>query len=416
MKVEILSVGTELLMGQIANTNAQYISGRVPEAGLGVFYHSVVGDNPERLSECLKLALSRSDVIITTGGLGPTQDDLTKDVVAQTLGLKMVIHEKSRQRIKEYFESRGRVMVESNFRQAYFPEGSIILENDAGTAPGCIIEYTMNDKSEKTIILLPGPPKEMKPMFDKLVIKYLKNRSANHMVSRFVCVVGVGESLVEQQIMELVEGQTNPTFATYAKDGIVTIRITASDEGGNADIMVDAAAEKIKRILGDSVYTIDNEEIENTVFNLLKNKKMKFACAESCTGGMLASIITSIPGASSVFEGGCVTYSPESKVALLGVNPETIEKHGAVSSETALEMVNGVYKNTAADIAVSITGLAGPGVYNDSKPIGLVYIAIKTKDFEKVHEFRFSGTRDRIRTLSVINALNIVRLALLKKV
>ena len=406
-KVEILSVGTELLMGQIANTNAQFISRRLPEVGLGVFYHSVVGDNPERLTECLHYALSRSDVVITTGGLGPTQDDLTKEVIAKALGLKMVLDIQSEEWIREYFTKMGKTMTDNNLRQAYFPEGCKILDNDEGTAPGCLIE-----QKGKVIILLPGPPRELIPMFNKHIIPYFREKCATPLTSRFLRVVGIGESMVEKKLYSLVDGQTNPTIATYAKDGIVTIRVTAHDEGEiPATLLVSDMCGKISSILGDSVYTDNDEEIELTVFKLLAENNLTFSCAESCTGGMLAEKITSIPGSSQVFKCAAVTYMTVSKTEMLDVDPTIIEKYGVVSKETALAMVQGMIKKSGTDVAVSITGYAGPQY--DDEPVGKVCIGVCAPDCRTVKEFRFSGNRDRIRTLSVINALDMVRRALL---
>lgn len=406
-KVEILSVGTELLMGQIANTNAQYISKRLPEVGLGVFYHSVVGDNPERLTQCFHYALSRSDVVITTGGLGPTQDDLTKDVIAKALGLELKIDNKSAEWIKEYFNRMGKTMTESNLRQAYFPEGCKILDNDEGTAPGCLIE-----KDGKVIILLPGPPKELIPMFNKHVIPYFREKCDTPLTSKFLRVVGIGESMVEKKLMALVDGQTNPTIATYAKDGIVTIRVTAHDEDKiPASLLVSNMCGKISSILGDAVYTDNDEELEQTVFNLLLENKLTFSCAESCTGGMLSEKLTAIPGSSQVFKCAAVTYMTISKTEMLGVDPAVVEKYGVVSKETALQMVQGMINKSGTDVAVSITGYAGPKFADE--PVGKVCIGVCAPGCRTVKEFNFSGNRDRIRTLSVINALDMVRRALL---
>lgn len=403
LKVEVLSIGTELLMGQIANTNAQYISRKLPEIGLAVYYHSVVGDNPKRIKEALEYALSRVDVVITTGGLGPTMDDLTKEIVSETLGLPLILNEKCKERIRKYFEDRGRVLVQSNFKQAYFPEGSIILENDMGTAPGCIVET-----ASKTIVLLPGPPHELNPMFDKF-IDYYKAKTNNKLLSKFIRLVGLGESLVEEKIMDLVKNQTNPTLATYAKDGIVTIRVTASDENGqDPALLLEDTTKKIISILGDNIYTTDNEDLEYHVFNRLLDKDLKIAIAESCSGGVLSEMITSIPGSSKVFLCGAVTYSVESKMSLLSVNKSTIDTYGAVSRETAKEMAEGICNKTGADIGVSITGFAGPEA-DFGKAVGLVYIGVSYKGETEVKEFNLSGNRLRIRTLSAIYALDMVR-------
>ena len=363
LKVEILSVGTELLMGQIANTNAQYLSRKLPEIGLGVYYHSVVGDNPGRLRESLALALDRADVIITTGGLGPTQDDLTKDTIAGALGLSMTIHEESYQRIKDYFEKNGKILVESNYRQARFPEGSIVLENGLGTAPGCAIETKYNGL-DKIIIMLPGPPRELIPMYEKCVIPYLQGKSHCHIQSKFLRIAGVSESRVEEMILEFVNGQTNPTLATYAKDGIVTIRISANDENGaKAADLIDADVEKFRNIFGSKLYTTENEEIEEAFVRVMKEKGLTFASAESCTGGLIAQRITSVSGASAVFTSAFVTYSNTAKEKMLNVPHETLETYGAVSRETALAMIQNAAKICGADVVVSVTGCAGPVAY-----------------------------------------------------
>lgn len=411
-RAEVLSVGTELLMGQIANTNAQYISRRMPEVGVGVFYHSVVGDNPTRLKESLALALSRADVVFTTGGLGPTQDDLTKETIAEALGLSMELHEESAAFIRDFFARTGREMAESNLRQAFFPKGAIIMDNEEGTAPGCIVRIGPPE-AEKIIVMLPGPPKELIPMFNRHVLGFFAGLHETPLYSQFLRIIGVGESMVEQKLMSLVDGQTNPTLATYAKDGVVTIRVTAHDADGiPARFLVSDMCNKICNILGDSVYATEDEEIEVSVHRLLRERGLKFACAESCTGGMLAQRMTAIPGASDVFICGAVTYREESKVGLVQVRPETLAEYGAVSSETALEMVRGIAAVSGADVAVSITGYAGPKCGDE--PVGLVYIGVSAPGVQTVREFSFNGNRDRIRNLSVIHALDLIRRAVLQ--
>ena len=412
LRAEVLSVGTELLMGQIANTNAQYISRCLPEVGVGVFYHSVVGDNPARFQDALLLAMSRADVILTTGGLGPTQDDLTKETIGNALGLTMELHPESEAAIRGYFQRTGREMADNNLRQAYFPKGSIIMDNEMGTAPGCIIQTSI-DGEEKTIILLPGPPKELIPMFKRHVMPFFAKMQDTPLYSQFLRIVGVGESMVEQKLMALVEGQTNPTLATYAKDGVVTIRVTAHDEGEiPAKLLVAEMCNKICAILGHNVYATEDKEIEEIVQGLLRDKGLTFACAESCTGGMLAARMTAIPGASDIFKCGMVTYQEQSKTILVGVREETLKEFGAVSYETALEMVLGCIQVSNADVAVSITGYAGPAFADE--PVGRVYIGVCAPGVQTVREFTFTGNRDRIRTLSVINALDLVRRALLQ--
>ncbi len=401
MKAELIAVGTELLMGQISNTNAQYLSQRLPALGIGVYYHSVVGDNPLRLEESLRTAMERCEIIILTGGLGPTQDDLTKETVAKVLGLNMVYDEISAECIRKYFSCLGKTMVESNLKQAYFPEGSKILYNDEGTAPGCIIETENN-----TVIMLPGPPREMKPMFEKSVEPYFSDKIGEKLSSAFVKITGMGESSVEDALMPLIDHQTNPTFATYAKTGDVTLRVTASGENREeADSLLNAALEKVKNILGENVYSVSGEELEEVVVKRFIKEGKTLALAESCTGGMLAERLTNVSGASEVLKYGLVTYSNEAKEKLLGVERETLENFGAVSRETALSMCRGLKKLSGASVCVSITGIAGPTGGTPEKPVGLVYIGIASDDSEECIECRFNGNRERIRTLTVINVL-----------
>jgi len=265
MKAEILSIGTELLMGQIANTNAQYISSRLPGIGISVYYHSVVGDNPVRMEECLKRSLERSDIVILTGGLGPTKDDITKEVTAKVLGLKLVIDEKTMEDIRTYFARTNRIMSENNIRQAYLPEGCFVVRNSNGTAPGCIIE-----KDGKTVIMLPGPPRELNPMFDETVLPYLAKKTNDRLISKFLRIAGLGESQMETQIMDLIDNQTNPTIAPYAREGEVTLRITAkctSEEEGEA--LIRPVLETIRERLGNHIFSENNEEMEEVVRKLL---------------------------------------------------------------------------------------------------------------------------------------------------
>lgn len=410
LKVEIICVGTELLMGQITNTNATYISHNLPRVGLGVYYYTVVGDNPQRLKESVHTALNRCDIVIMTGGLGPTQDDLTKETVADALGLKMVLDQKSVDDIKGYFSNRGSEMVDSNFRQAYFPEGSYILRNFTGTAPGCIIE-----KDSKIVVMLPGPPKEMIPMFEDSVLPFFQERTDELLESRFVKVVGIGESALEDKLMPLIDHQTNPTFATYAKEGEVTIRVTVSisknqeDHERLAQEKLDEAISKMKDILGDHIYSTNDETLEDVVFKKFCEAKKTFALAESCTGGMVASRMTAVPGVSEVFHAGVVTYSNDAKVKLVNVSQDTLNKYGAVSSQTAIEMAKGVRKNSGADVGLSVTGIAGPGGDSSGKPVGLVYIAVDGPDGVSCKELNFSGNRERIRNSASTAALDLLR-------
>ncbi|MCX7842426.1 MAG: competence/damage-inducible protein A, partial [Clostridia bacterium] len=395
MNAEILAVGTELLMGQIANTNAQYISGRLNDIGINVYFHSVVGDNPERLKKTLAIALERSDAVIMTGGLGPTQDDLTKETVAELMKRKLVLHEESLMKIKGFFEKLGRPMAKNNEKQAYFPEGSRIIKNERGTAPGCIIE-----NEGKIVAMLPGPPSEMKPMLEESVIPYFESKSQYKLVSRYLRIFGIGESSMEEMLMDMIQQQSNPTIAPYAKEGEVTLRVTARYEKGCEDKdIISPVVEEIKRRLGKAVYATENKELEQVAGELLIESNKTIAIAESCTGGMVSSRLTNVPGISKVFERSVVTYSNKSKMESLGVKAETLEKYGAVSRETAEEMAAGVRSAAGTMLGVSITGIAGPGGGTDTKPVGLVYIAIADENGVSGKELRLWGDRNRIRSV-----------------
>lgn len=412
IKAEIIAVGTELLMGQIANTNAQYISEKLALCGISVLYHVVVGDNIERLRAVTQTAKERSDVIIFTGGLGPTDDDLTKETVCSVFGRKMLLHEESLEKMLKYISTWTReTMPKNNIKQAYLPEGCMIVENNNGTAPGCIIE-----EENHTVILLPGPPKENRPMVEETVLPYLRKKTAVGLYSRVLRLCGIGESAAALIIDDLIKNQSNPTIAPYAKDAEVTLRITAmaKSEEEAQEIML-PTVQSIYARLGEYIYAEgDDESMEKTVVRLLAEKKKTLATAESCTGGLIGQTITSVSGASEVFGFGFVTYANEAKEKILGVKSETLEKFGAVSAETAVQMAMGARKASGADIAVSVTGIAGPGGGSDEKPVGLVYIGISTEDETKAHKFNFSGNREKIRLRTCINALNLVRKELLK--
>lgn len=405
MTAEILAVGTELLMGQIANTNAQYISGKLAELGINVYFHTVVGDNAARLEETLKRALNRSDIVITTGGLGPTKDDLTKETISKTMNRNLVLHEDILEDIKDFFAKKHRAMAEINIKQAYLPENSIVIPNPNGTAPGCIIE-----DGEKAVIMLPGPPKEMQPMVEETVFNYLKQKTGVILVSKMLKIFGIGESDIETRLMDLIDSQSNPTIAPYASQGEVTVRVTArcinNDE---ASEMLSPVVDEIKRRLGAAVYSEDGQTLEKVVFGLLKENGLVLATAESCTGGTLAGRITDIPGSSEVFERAYVTYSNRAKVEDLGVSPDTLDKYGAVSRETALEMVNGLKQKTGASVGVAITGIAGPGGGTEEKPVGLVFVAAYVKDKVICKKLELAGNRERIRNDACLHALDMIR-------
>lgn len=405
MNAEILAVGTELLMGQIANTNAQYISGRLNDIGINVYFHSVVGDNPKRLKESLEAALNRSDAVVMTGGLGPTQDDLTKETVAEIMEKKLVLHEESLDKIKCFFQKINRNMTQNNIKQAYLPEDCIVIPNNNGTAPGCIIE-----KDEKCIVLLPGPPSEMKPMFEATVVPYFESKSPYKLVSKYIRIFGIGESAMEEKIIDIIEKQTNPTIAPYAKEGEVTLRITARyDKADDSKDLISPVIEEIKKRLGNAVYSLEDKNLAVVVGEMLIERNVSVSFAESCTGGLVSSKITDVPEISKVFNRSVVSYSNEAKMENLGVKEDTLERYGAVSKETASEMAAGIRNLSKTDIGVSITGIAGPGGGTEEKPVGLVYIAIADKDKVLHKELRLWGNRERIRNVTSLHVFDMIR-------
>ncbi len=410
MKCEIIAVGTELLLGNIANTNAQYLSQKLADLGIDVYYHVAVGDNLQRLSNTIKEGLLRSDLIITSGGLGPTVDDLTKEGVADALGLRLLPDEATIRKIEGMFKAMGRTMTENNVKQGYIPEGATILENDNGTAPGVLVE-----KDGKTVIMLPGPPKELYPMFEDKVLPFLRTKVNSTIRSRMLRVIGVGESSAEDMLKEIFNTQTNPTIAPYAKDGEVHLRITAkADTAEEADFMIDGMEVRVREILGENIYGYDEETLEEVVVKLLQQKNMTLALAESCTGGLVANRITDVPGASENLMYGVVSYSNEAKMKLLGVKEETLKEYGAVSSQTAEQMAGGVRRILNTDIGVSITGIAGPGGGSKEKPVGLCYIGIALGESVEVHKLNFTGNRKRIKWNTSSRALDLLRRMLLE--
>lgn len=409
MKGEIIAVGTELLLGNIVNTNAQYLSQKLADLGIDVFYHVSVGDNLQRLSDTIKTSLMRSDLVITSGGLGPTVDDLTKEGIADALGLKLLPDEASIRKIEGFFKAMGRPMTENNVKQGYIPEGAAILQNDNGTAPGVLIE-----KDDKIVIMLPGPPKELYPMFENKVLPYLKGRINCTIRSRMLRVIGVGESAAEDMLKDIFKSQTNPTIAPYAKDGEVHLRITAkTDSTEEADKLIDQMEERVRAVLGDNIYGHDDESLEEVVLKLLTERNLTISFAESCTGGLISSRLTDVPGASASLMYGVVSYSNEAKIEILGVREDTIRNYGAVSSQTAEEMAAGVRKINGTDIGLSITGIAGPDGGSAEKPVGLCYIGIAIGDTVKSHRFMFPGNRQKIKWNSSSRALDLLRRELL---
>ncbi len=405
MKAAILTVGTEILFGQIVNTNATFISKRLNDMGIDVMYHYTVGDNAKRLESLLHEIMQECQLIITTGGLGPTQDDLTKDIVAKVAGDKLVIHKPSLDKITEFFKATGREMTENNIKQAYMPSKAKVLTNDYGSAPGFVAKVDNN-----IIMCMPGPPREMEPMFVNYGEKYLRELSEDAIYYQFIRTIGIGESMLETKLLDLIDGQTDPTIATYVKEGEAYLRITSKrktiDEAREA---VDNMIEKIQARIGEYIYCVGNMNLSEVVVDLLKAKGLKLASAESCTGGLFADAIISIPGTSDIFDRALVTYSNKAKMEELGVKAETLEKYGAVSEETAREMVNGLAKVSGADICVSVTGIAGPDGGTLDKPVGLVYTALRFNDKVVVKENKFRNAgRNSIRKRSVLTMLDMI--------
>ena len=405
MKAEIIAVGTEILLGDIVNTNAQFISKELASIGIDVFRQEVIGDNEDRLFEMLDEALKRSDIVITTGGLGPTGDDLTKETACKYFGMNLVLHQKSLEELKKYFARLNKEITESNLKQVYFPKESIVLPNPNGTAPGAILE-----KDNKFIIILPGPPKEMKPMFLNHVKKFLSAKGNGMIVSKVIRILGIGESFAAEKLKDLIDESINPTIAPYAKDEDVIFRITAkADTEEEGFKLIEPVKNQVIDRFGADYYAEDEETIEQVVSKMLVEKKLKIATAESCTGGMIASRLISYPGISEVFLEGAVTYSNEAKVRTLNVKQETLDEFGAVSQETAKEMARGIANRAGADISVVTTGIAGPGGGTEDKPVGLVYIGVFFNGKVSTYRYVFNGDRNKVRLRATITALDLVR-------
>lgn len=403
---ELISVGTEILLGDILNTDAQFLSIELARLGISVIHQSTVGDNRERLLAQLKEAADRSDIIILSGGLGPTPDDLTKEVCCEFFGKKMFLHEPTVEKIKTYFSTKGMKMAQNNLKQAMFPKDCVIFPNDNGTAPGMAIE-----KDGVHILVLPGPPRELKPMFRNCAVPYLMQFSDRIIVSHNIRTFGIGESLMAERVNDLFDAE-NPTVAPYAKDGEALLRVTAmARTKEEAENLCKPVINEIKSRLDGFVYGVDYTCIEEAVIEKLKEKHMKVATAESCTGGLIAKRITDVPGASEVFDCGIISYANEIKHRVLGVSEDDLNKYGAVSEPVARQMAQGALKVSGADIAVSVTGIAGPDSDSTNKPVGLVYIGLADRDNVWVRELRTSRKdRSYNRYVSASNALNMIRL------
>ena len=386
---EIISVGTELLLGHVTNTDARDISEMLSKIGINVKYHTVVGDNPERLRQCVETAKSRADIIITTGGLGPTCDDLTKQILAEAFGLKLIENKAEREGLYDYIRY-GKKFTDNNFTQAMLPEGCTVFHNNCGTAPGCGFE-----KDGKIVVMIPGPPKECNAMFRESALPYLRKLSEELIVSHSVRIFGLGESSVDDIFAEEMNRMTNPTMAPYAKECDCLLQITAKAKSeAEAEEMIAPVMEHVIKRLGDVVYGVDVECIEESVIKLLREKDMTFSAAESCTGGDVARRFTDMPGASAFFKGGVVTYTNEAKAKLLGIDPALIEEKGAVSHEVAKAMAENVRALLGTDIGVGVTGLAGPdgdGVHE----VGTVFVSLAVEGETFVKELHMGAMRTR---------------------
>ena len=404
---ELIAVGTELLLGNIANTDAQMLSQGLSALGINVYYHTVVGDNPERLRAAVETAKGRADIILTTGGLGPTCDDLTKNVLAECFGKKLVFHEPSARRIEGYFRTLhpDRPMTENNYQQAMLPEGCTVLDNDWGTAPGVAFEA-----DGVRVIMLPGPPRECKAMFTHRVIPYLKDLSDGVIASRTLKLFGIGESAMEAQLREKMNAMTNPTLAPYAKEGECELRITAkADTEEAARALIAPVEADLKAHFGPLVYGVDVPSLEAVAFALLKERGLTLGTAESCTGGLAAKRFTDLPGTSAVFRGGVVSYATEVKHTVLGVPQDLLDKHGAVSEPVARAMAEGARKVLGCDLALSFTGVAGPDPDERNNPVGLVFIGLATPEGTWVRQVHLTRGRERIRHIAASHGFDLVR-------
>ena len=404
---ELIAVGTELLLGNIANTDAQMLSQGLSALGINVYYHTVVGDNPQRLRSAVETAKGRADIIFTTGGLGPTCDDLTKNVLAECFGKKLVFHEPSAKRIEGYFRNLhpDRPMTENNYQQAMLPEGCTVLDNDWGTAPGVAFEA-----DGVRVIMLPGPPRECKAMFTHRVIPYLKDLSDGVIASRTLKLFGIGESSMEAQLRDRMNAMTNPTLAPYAKEGECELRITAkAATEAEAHALIDPVEADLKAHFGPLVYGVDVPNLERVVLDGLKEKGLTLGTAESCTGGLVAKRFTDLPGASAAFRGGIVSYATEVKHTVLGVDQALLDQYGAVSEPVARAMAEGARKVLGCDLAISATGVAGPDPDERGNPVGLVFLALATPEGTWVRQVHLSMGRERIRHIAASHGFDLAR-------
>lgn len=405
MNAELIAVGTEILLGDIVNTDAQLISQGLSELGINVFYQTVVGDNPARLRHVVETARDRADIIITTGGLGPTLDDLTKETLASVFGKKMALHQPSLDRIRDFFQTIGKPMTPNNEKQAWLPEGCTVFVNEWGTAPGCAFEAY-----GKHVLMLPGPPRECNPMWKECAMSYLYKLAGGCIVSHNIRVFGLGESNMETILHDMMARSTNPTIAPYAKTSECFARVTAkADTPEQCEAMLAPVVDEIVSLLGEDVYGVDVDSLEQVVGDGLRQRGLTLAVAESCTGGLLSKRITDVPGCSDYYLGGVCSYANEVKMGVLGVQKETLDTAGAVSPEVAGQMAVGVAKALGADVGVGITGVAGPGGGTEEKPVGLVYISVWHAGRHVTRRMQSMNGRDRVRMQAASTALDMIR-------
>ncbi len=412
-KAEIICVGTELLLGQIVNTNAAWLARELSLLGIHSYYQTVVGDNPGRLADCIRQAIGRSDIILLTGGLGPTQDDITMAVASSVTGLPLKLHEPSRAAIADYFQRMGRFQVTSNnWKQAMLPDPGIVMPNSNGTAPGAILETRQGDRTVH-LVLLPGPPSEMTVMFREQAAPWLQAQTTARLRHVFVRMIGIGESAAEAALSDLIERQS-PTLAPYASEGEVVFRITQAVASDDEPDTTQAMLDEVKRRVGQHIYEVGMRTMPEVVRDLLINKNQTVSYAESCTGGLATGQLTDFPGASRVLKGSLVAYANGVKQELLNVPAELLEREGAVSEACAARMAEGCRRLFATDWAVAITGIAGPDGGSDDKPIGTVWLAVSGPDGTVTQQLRQGGNRARIRKVSALKAHDLLRQQLVK--
>ncbi|MDN5362331.1 MAG: nicotinamide-nucleotide amidase [Moorella sp. (in: firmicutes)] len=413
MQAEAIFTGTEMLLGQIVNTNAAFLGRELAAAGINLYRQVVIGDNLERIREAIDNARRRADLIIVSGGLGPTEDDLSREALAAALDLPLVEDPAARENITRYFTARRRPMTSNNLKQALLPAGARALDNPYGTAAGVFLEH-----GGKVYALLPGPPREFEPMVTDRLLPLLEPYGARREVifSRALKITGMGESAVEETVKDLLHGD-NPTVAPLAKPGEVTLRLTA--RAGNTEAarqLIQPLEAAIRERLGEYIFGIDDETLEGVTGAMLAARHLTLAVAESCTGGLLAHRLTNIPGSSDYFLGGLVTYSNEAKVKFLGVEPGVLAAHGAVSPEVAAAMASGARRAVGTEIGIGITGIAGPGGGTTEKPVGLVYLGIDFQGQVEVRRELFCGQRENIKWQSTQSALDLLWRSLRGKV